>query len=129
MQPEQATGTPDVWLWAETFTNQFLPDRGHAAIELLEDAGMRVGLIDASACCGLTMITTGQLDGARKKLAATVATPSSYASRAPILALEPSCLAALRDDGPRLLRDSPHADLARDLVGRTRTLAELLTET
>ena len=123
------TGTPDVWLWAETFTNQFLPDRGVATIELLERAGLRVGLIDASACCGLTMITTGQLDGARKKLATTVATLTSYAATAPILALEPSCLAALRDDAPRLLRDTPHAAAARDLVGRTRTLAELLTET
>ncbi|MDN5744616.1 MAG: FAD-binding oxidoreductase [Nocardioidaceae bacterium] len=122
------TAAPDVWLWTETFTNQFLPDRGVATIELLERAGLRVGLIDASACCALTMITTGQLDGARKKLAATIATLSSYAATAPILALEPSCLAALRDDAPRLLRDTPHANSARDLVAHTRTLAELLTE-
>jgi Fe-S oxidoreductase len=67
-------------------------------------------------CCGLTAISTGQLDRARRMLARVLdgleADPGT-----PVIALEPSCLAVLRDD-------------AGWLLGRTaqvRTLAEHLT--
>ena len=66
--PRVADGTPDtpdVWLWADTFTDHLSPGSGHATIRLLEAAGLTVRVIDEPACCALTWVTTGQLDKAR----------------------------------------------------------------
>ena len=114
---------PDVVVWADTFTDHFTPHNGRAAVELLERAGLRVGVIGESACCALTWISTGQLDAARRILGRTVATLHTYAARGiPVLALEPSCLATLRSDAAELLDDPRVAEVARNTV----TLAELL---
>ncbi|HJR89642.1 MAG TPA: FAD-linked oxidase C-terminal domain-containing protein, partial [Aeromicrobium sp.] len=56
---------PRVLLWADTFTEYFSTAGGHAAVQVLEDAGYAVEVLPRSACCGLTWITTGQLDQAR----------------------------------------------------------------
>lgn len=118
------TSAPDVWLWSDTFTNHFLPEHGMAALRVLRNHGLTVEVIPESACCALTLVSTGQLDRARSTLSATVDRLSHYAESAPIVGLEPSCLATLRDDAPRLL----NARVARDLAKQTRTLAEFLTE-
>ena len=52
----------DVWIWADSFTDRFAADTGRAAIELLASMGLRAAVIPEKACCGLTWITTGQLD-------------------------------------------------------------------
>jgi Fe-S oxidoreductase len=112
-----------VWLWADTFTYHFRPESARAAIEVLGAAGLDARLIPERACCGLTWITTGQLDAARGVLGATVATLAPYLDTgAPILGLEPSCLAALRSDSTQLL-DDPRAEA---LAAAVVTLAELL---
>ena len=72
-------------------------------------------------CCGLTRITTGQLDGARRVLRRTLDVLGDGA--APVVLLEPSCAAALRMDLPELLPDDPRA--AR-LAERVVTFAEAL---
>ncbi len=114
---------PDVWLWADTFTDRFAPASGLAAIRLLEDAGLRVGVIDERACCGLTWITTGQLNAARRVVTKAVETLHPYvASRTPVIGLEPSCLAAIRTDAVELVGD----ERARDVAGGMRSLAEFL---
>jgi FAD/FMN-containing dehydrogenase/Fe-S oxidoreductase len=118
-----SAGTPDVWVWADTFTDHFHPGAGHAAIQVLESAGLRVGVIDEDACCGLTWVTTGQLDHARRLMERTVATLHSYvASGVPVLGLEPSCLATLRSDAVELTDDPRAAEVAAGVL----TLAELL---
>ena len=35
-----AGATPDVWIWADSFTDHFAADNGRAAIELLESVGL-----------------------------------------------------------------------------------------
>jgi FAD/FMN-containing dehydrogenase/Fe-S oxidoreductase len=111
----------DVWLWADSFTDAFAADTGRAAVELLERIGLRVGVITEPACCGLTWITTGQLSAARRIVARTVATLQPYvATGTPVIGLEPSCLAALREDAPQLVDD------AAQVSGHVRTLAEFL---
>ena len=89
---------PDVWLWADTFTDHFSPDAGRA-----DDRAARgrratgAGHPDEPACCGLTWITTGQLDAARKIMARTVATLHPYVAaghpgrRARAVAAWPRC--------------------------------------
>ena len=64
---------PDVWIWADSFSDHFFPANGHAAIRYLESAGLTARVIPDDACCGLTWITTGQLDQAQQIMARTVA--------------------------------------------------------
>ena len=52
----------DVVLWADSFTDGFASASGRAAVEVLEAAGLRVGVVTEPACCGLTWVSTGQLD-------------------------------------------------------------------
>ncbi|HEU5456603.1 MAG TPA: FAD-linked oxidase C-terminal domain-containing protein, partial [Nocardioides sp.] len=119
------TPSPDVWIWADTFTDHFLPQTARAATTLLEAAGLRVGVVPDDACCGLTWITTGQLGRARQIVERTVATLAPYVSSGvPVVGLEPSCLATLRTDAVELTDDPRAADVAAGL----RTLAEVLTD-
>ncbi|WP_263632438.1 FAD-binding and (Fe-S)-binding domain-containing protein [Streptomyces sp. 8L] len=119
-------GTP-VTLWVDTFTDHFTPEVGRAAVRVLEAAGYAVRIPDAPVCCGLTWITTGQLDGARAQLRRTLrALEPSVAAGVPVVGLEPSCTAVLRGDLPELLPDDPRAAAT---AAATRTLAELLTAT
>ena len=45
-------GRPDVWVWADSFTDRFAADTGRAALELLESMGLRAAVIPEHACCG-----------------------------------------------------------------------------
>ncbi len=94
---------PDVWIWADSFTDHFFPDNGLAAIRYLKSVGVTARVIRDDACCGLTWITTGQLDQAREIMEATVRTLTPYVeSGVPVVGLEPSCLATLRSDAAEL---------------------------
>jgi Fe-S oxidoreductase len=94
---------------------------------VLQDAGYAVQLPDKPVCCGLTWISTGQLDGARRQLRRTLgALEAAVQAGTPIVGLEPSCTAVLRSDLVELLPDDPRA---RGVAEATRTFAELLTET
>lgn len=117
---------PGVVLWADSFSDAFTPDIGKAVLRVLDAAGYRVYIPSARACCGLTLISTGQLDAARARLRRTldVLTPFAEAGL-PVVGLEPSCTAVLRHDILELLPDDPRA---ATLAGRVRTLAELLAE-
>ncbi|UQX87693.1 FAD-binding protein [Jatrophihabitans telluris] len=120
-----AQGDP-VMLWLDTFTNGFSPEVGIAAVTVLEDAGFSVRIPEAAVCCGLTWISTGQLDGARKQLTRSLdALAPALAEGIPIVGLEPSCTAVFRSDASELLPTDERARQARTAV---RTLAELLIE-
>ena len=124
LEPNDRREVPDVWIWADTFTDRFLPQNAEAAIRVLADAGLTAAVIPDDACCGLTWITTGQLDHARRIVTRTVATLAPYVeSGAPIMGLEPSCLAVLRSDVVELT-DDPRAV---ELDAAATTLAEVLT--
>jgi FAD/FMN-containing dehydrogenase/Fe-S oxidoreductase len=115
---------PDVWLWADSFTDRFAADTGRTAVRFLERAGLSVGVIQEPACCGLTWITTGQLDQARRIVGGAVEALHPYvASGVPVVGLEPSCLATLRSDAEELLDDPRAGEVARGVL----SLAEFLT--
>jgi FAD/FMN-containing dehydrogenase/Fe-S oxidoreductase len=119
---DETARPPDVWVWADSFTDHFHPDSGHAALRLLEAAGLTARVIPEDACCALTWLTTGQLDRAGAIMGRTVATLAPYvASGVPVLGLEPSCLATLRSDAVELT-DDPRAV---EVAGGVLTLAEL----
>ena len=114
---------PDVVVWADSFTEHFATGPGQAAVALLERAGLRVSVVGEDACCGLTWVSTGQLDAARRIVGRTIDVLHPYvAAGIPIIGLEPSCLAALRADLVQLTDDPRAAELAAGV----RTLAEHL---
>lgn len=118
-----------VVLWPDTFTNNFHPHIAEDAARVLEAAGYRVEVPPAALCCGLTWISTGQLDTAARELRRTVrALAPRLREGVPVVGLEPSCTAVFRADAPELLRDDPLADDVARLRDQTRTLAELLDE-
>lgn len=126
LSPDLRSDRARVLLWADSFTEYFSTAGGLAAVKVLEGAGYQVELLPQSACCGLTWITTGQLDEARGIVRRTVDLLHPYvAEGVPIVGLEPSCLAALRVDGPELIADPRAAEVARGVF----TLAELLQRT
>lgn len=118
-------GNKEVVLFVDTFTDSFTPRVARAVVAVLHSAGYRITLPERATCCGLTWISTGQLDAARKKLVDTVAVLHPYARRgARILGLEPSCTAVLRADLVELV----DSQAARDVASAVVTLAELLLD-
>ncbi|MGO3233238.1 MAG: FAD-binding and (Fe-S)-binding domain-containing protein [Microbacterium sp.] len=114
-----------VLLWTDSFSDSFSPEIPFATIEVLRDAGITAVLPENPQCCGLTWISTGQLNGARRRLSALVDAFHPYvAAGVPIVGLEPSCTAVLRSDLLEILPDDPRA---RDIARNTFTLAEVIT--
>jgi Fe-S oxidoreductase len=101
----QASPVPPgrVIVWPDTFTNHLAPEVGHAALRVLAAAGFEAVVPRTPICCGLTAITTGQLDRAREELRRSLAAPE-LAGDEPVLVLEPSCATTLRLDLCELLR-------------------------
>ncbi len=148
----RAPGGPRVVLWPDTFTEHLSPTVGRAAVRVLEAAGLRVvlpptvrgkagrgkagrgkagrgGGVALTArhgpvCCGLTYVSTGQLDRARAVMRRTLDLMEPVlVAGAPVVVLEPSCAAALRTDLPELLHDDPRAER---LAAAVVTFAEAL---
>ncbi|KAB2973361.1 FAD-binding oxidoreductase [Streptomyces sp. SS1-1] len=149
-QPAAPAGGELVVLWPDTFTEHLSPSVGRAAVRVLEAAGLRVALPPTvrmtpsgrggglavpmdplsvlrgreRVCCGLTYVSTGQLDRARAVLRRTLDLVEPLLERdTPVVVLEPSCGASLRTDLPELLHDDPRA---RRLADRVLTFAEAL---
>jgi FAD/FMN-containing dehydrogenase/Fe-S oxidoreductase len=94
----------DVLLFNDTFTNFYDPHIGNAAWEVLESAGLKVALAP-NHCCGRPLISKGLLKDARRQ--ARLNSESLYVSAVndkKIVFCEPSCLSAVREDAPALLR-------------------------
>lgn len=116
---------PWVALWADSFSEGIDPESAQSEVQLLQQIGYRV-FIPQPACCGLTYITTGQLERARRHLKRLCQILGPLAvNHIPIVGVEPSCTATLRDDLTRLL---PADKRAQAIAQGTRTLAELLTD-
>jgi Fe-S oxidoreductase/FAD/FMN-containing dehydrogenase len=114
----------DVVLWPDTFTNGFHPAIAQAAVEVMESAGWRVIVPTEKVCCGLTWISTGQLDMAKRVLLRTVDVLRPHLRAGTlVVGLEPSCTAVFRSDAHELFPDD--TDVAK-LKAQTVTLAELL---
>lgn len=122
--PRDPSGRPYALVWADSFS-QTLDDAGaRAVVDVLEANGF-APIVAPDACCGLTWITTGQLTGAKKHLSSLLGVLAPFAaSGIPIVGVEPSCTAVLRDDLLDLLPEDPRSLL---VSSATRTLAEVLS--
>ena len=118
------TAKGEVVLWVDSFSDAFEGDHVAAMAAVLIENGWTPRLLERKACCGLTWITTGQLDGAVKELRNATDVLHEYVSRgAKIVGTEPSCIAVWRSDALELLHDDPRvAEVAANVV----TLAEFL---
>ena len=107
---------PSIVLFPDTFTNYYHPEIGMAAAAVCDRAGVGVEL-GPDVCCGRPLISQGLLREARRRGEDAVARlqPLAAAGR-PVVVLEPSCLSALRDDLPSLLRGDAQGR-ARDVAG------------
>lgn len=116
-----------VAIWADSFTAAF-SDTGVGPLRrVLTAAGHRVEVVVRDACCGLTWISTGQLDGARRQLRHALDVLHPLAEQGiPIIGVEPSCTAVWRSDAAELLPDDQRVPV---VAGAVTTLAELLART
>ncbi|WP_308117899.1 FAD-binding and (Fe-S)-binding domain-containing protein [Streptomyces buecherae] len=122
---------PTVVLWPDTFTSYLAPGVGRAAVAVLEDAGLRVVVPPTGPgrplCCGLTWVSTGQLDRAKQVMRRAVdAVAPALDAGLPLVVLEPSCAATLRGDLPELL--GPDTPGAARLAASVLTFAQALDQ-
>jgi len=93
-----------VVLWDDCHLTYHEPELGVAAVQILEAAGYKVLLAENRKCCGRPMISKGLLKEAKKLAQQNVAILSEYAEQGiPIIGVEPSCIACMRDEYPDLL--------------------------
>jgi FAD/FMN-containing dehydrogenase/Fe-S oxidoreductase len=117
---------PQILLWVDSFTQSFTPTGAYAAKALLEKIGYDVVIPEQSACCGLTWISTGQLDGAKSRLNKLLDVFEPYLDKGmEIVGLEPSCLAVLRSD---LLDLLPEDSRSQQVAQATFTIAEIINK-
>jgi Fe-S oxidoreductase len=94
----------DTLLFVDTFTNYYNPKVGVAGMEVLNAAGIETGLAP-NQCCGRPLISQGLLDEARQRAEQNTAILFPLAQQNKrFVFLEPSCLSAMREDVPSLLR-------------------------
>lgn len=115
-----------VLIWVDSFSDCFESTSFAAMVQLLVRLGYDPEVLSDDACCGLTWISTGQLDGARRQLTGAAAVLAPYVRDGiPIVGVEPSCTAVWRSDAPELLPDDANV---RALDGAVLTLAEFLSK-
>ncbi|WP_234047044.1 FAD-binding and (Fe-S)-binding domain-containing protein [Streptomyces adelaidensis] len=121
---EQAGG-PKVLLWVDSFSDAINPDIPQDALDVLSAVGCDVEIAGPGACCGLTLVSTGQLTAAKAKLRRTLdlLIPHVRDGRT-VVGIEPSCIATLRSDLVELLPDDPRA---AELSRSVKTIAEFVT--
>jgi FAD/FMN-containing dehydrogenase/Fe-S oxidoreductase len=102
--PRPPKGKTNVTLFNDTFTNHYDPEIGVAALETLERGGCAVNVV-RPGCCGRPLISKGLLAEARAHAEKLVNGLFPIASRGEkILFCEPSCLSAVKEDAPSLVR-------------------------
>lgn len=111
----------DVVLMLDSFTKAFRPELIEPTKRVLDEVG-HTASCSADVCCGLTWISTGQLDGAKRRMRNLVDELDDGTDR-PIVVLEPSCAAAVKHDAPALLVDD---EAAKRVSKRVRSFADYI---
>ena len=111
-------------LWPDTFNNHLESGVLQAATEVLEDAGYLVEIPPRPLCCGRPLYDFGMLDLAKRLWRQTLdSLRPAIRAGVPLVGVEPSCVAAFRDE---LLGLFPNDDDARRLADQTFILSEFL---
>ncbi|MDP9439789.1 MAG: heterodisulfide reductase-related iron-sulfur binding cluster, partial [Actinomycetota bacterium] len=117
---------PPVVLFPDTFNSYLHPETAKAAYEVLEEAGYRVIVPQEALCCGRPLFDYGMLDTAKAFFGCLVEALAPCAREGiKVVGIEPSCVAAFRDELPNMM---PHDEDAKRLTQNTLTLAEFLDQ-
>jgi Fe-S oxidoreductase len=123
-RPERTATGKKIILWADTFNNYFHPEVGVAAVEALEAAGYQVTIPRGHLCCGRPLYDYGMLRFARSYLERVLDTlRDELRAGTPIVGIEPSCIAVLKDEAPKLM---PNDEDVKRLCKQAFHLAEFL---
>jgi Fe-S oxidoreductase len=128
-EPHPAAAGTDrpAFLFNDTFTNFYNPGIGIAGASVLRTIGYRPELAP-NVCCGRPLISQGLLVEARDLAAQNAARLLPIAERGDrLLFFEPSCLSAIREDAPALLRGEDQRRATR--VATASVLFEEFVET
>ncbi len=121
---DEPFATDRVLLWPDTFNNYLESPVLQAAVEVLEDAGYDVAIPPRPLCCGRPLYDAGMLTTAERLWRQILDTLRPWIrAGVPIVGLEPSCVAAFRDE---LVNLFPNDDDARRLSEQTLLLSEFL---
>jgi FAD/FMN-containing dehydrogenase/Fe-S oxidoreductase len=121
-----ANGKRRVILWPDTFSNYLRPAAAIAAVEVLERAGFEVDIPARPLCCGRPLYDWGMLHTAKNLWRQTLNTlRTDIRAGVPIIGLEPSCVAAFRDELCGLFPDDEDA---QRLGQQTWMLSEFLAQ-
>ncbi|MFL5899184.1 MAG: FAD-linked oxidase C-terminal domain-containing protein [Solirubrobacterales bacterium] len=113
-----------VLLFPDTFNNFLQPETMKAATEVIEDTGFRVVVPEPELCCGRPLYDYGMLDTAKRFWRRNLDALAPYVREGvPVVGVEPSCVAAFRDELPGLMGADEDA---KRLSLQALTLAELL---
>jgi Fe-S oxidoreductase len=116
-------GAP-VILWPDTFNNHYHPEVARDAVHFLERAGWRVIVPRAALCCGRPLYDYGMLDIARAWMLRIIdELRDLIRAGAPMVGLEPSCVATFRDELVNLL---PRDQDGKRLSQQTFMLSEFI---
>ncbi len=112
-----------VVLFADTWTRYYEPRVGVSACRILDRLGYEVIMADVG-CCGRPLISAGFLAKVKKDGAGLVRRLEALGDGTePVIILEPSCYATLKDDYPDLMEDR---QAALKLAERVITMEEFL---
>jgi FAD/FMN-containing dehydrogenase/Fe-S oxidoreductase len=116
--PRDTAAKGRVVYFVDTWTNFYEPQVGRATLQVLEALGYEV-LVPHTMCCGRPLISKGLLREARQLAEANVKILAGYAAEGlPIVGTEPSCISALLDELPELVRKTE----ARQIAARAQTV-------
>lgn len=125
-RPAKNAGRPRVLLWPDTFNNHFHPQTAIAAVDVLEAAGFQVVVPGPSLCCGRPLYDFGMLETAKRLWRDVLdALRPEIEAGTPLVGLEPSCVAAFRDE---LVNLYPMDEDAKRLAANTFMLSEFLVK-
>jgi Fe-S oxidoreductase len=114
-----------VALFNDTFTNYYNPPVGIAGASVLASLGYEVELAP-NGCCGRPQISQGLLADARRLAESNTDRLFPLVERGqPLVFFEPSCLSAVREDAPSLLRGEAHRR-ARQIADRAVLFEEFV---
>ena len=122
--PVAARDAKRVALFVDTWTQFNEPGPGKAAVEVLERLGYQVELV-RYGCCGRPQISKGLLREAQGMAKRNVASLQSYVEQGvPVVGLEPSCVAAFKDD----YRDLVPGEATDAVAGNVRMIEDFLAK-
>ena len=122
---KESTSGAGVAIFNDTFTNYYNPAVGVAGVEVLETLGYQAALAP-NTCCGRPLISQGLLVEARHH--AEINTDRLYplaGNGQSLVFFEPSCLSAISEDAPSLLRGEAQRR-ARQIAERSMLFEEFV---